>query len=261
MTSEQIRKAVEEAQKPLVERVDKIAKQRTLALLVAALSLITAATAIVYGINREAAFQAQLDANRRQTAVSRIVVCAAAKNTALSPRQEPLGSESRNHYLNRLESQREQLVATAGLHCPSLKGFATFSFLRSRAITEIETILRRLAPAKLQRALDQELGTSAPTTSTSPTFAGTAPNESAAPEQSKPPESKHPPNHDSGKTPDHGGSKEPPVTTPAPAPTETPTTATPAEQSPQSSPEKPGFLDPTIELVCEVTAGIELCHR
>lgn len=157
MTNQQIREAVEEAQKPLVSRVEQIARQRTLLLVVTMLSLITAGVAVLYGINRERAFQDQLNTNQQ-------VVCATAKNTALSPRREPLAGESRNHYLNRLEAQREQLLVVGDLRCPSLPGFATFPYLRAKAINEIEVILRRLAPEKLKHALGVNDDTSAPAT-------------------------------------------------------------------------------------------------
>jgi hypothetical protein len=161
VTRKDIQEAVEAAQKPLIDRVDKIARQRTLLLVVALLSLIIAAVAVLYGINRENAFQDQLTTNQ-------IVVCASAKSAALAPRKQSIAGESRGHYLNRLEAQREQLLAVGGLDCPSLEGFATFPYLRAHAIAEIEAILGRLAPAKLREAIARETSLRAPPAKAAP---------------------------------------------------------------------------------------------
>lgn len=265
MTSQQIREAVEQAQKPLVERVDKIAGQRTLALLTAALSLIVAIAAILYGINREDALQKQLSTNS-------IVVCASAKSTALAPRKEPLAGESRNRYLNRLESQRELLLAVGGLHCPSLRGFATFSVLRARALLEIEAILQRLAPGKLRAILGgeqigEESTPDASVTATVPGSTDTAGGGDTAAGPKQPGAGAGGGTGD-GADPDPGPQKPdpPPVAEPDPPPppvTSTPASEPPPESNPEPEPEepqsKPGLLDPALGIVCEITQGVRLC--
>lgn len=266
MTIDDIKKAVVEAQKPLVERVDKLAQQRTWLLVITALSLIIAAVSILYGINREQAFQDQLTTNRT-------VVCGTVKSTALAPRKEPVAGESRDHYLNRLEAQREQLLAVGDLECPTLPGFATFPVLRARALLEIETILRRLAPEKLRQAL----GTSAPSTQSNPAIAETpSPTTVTAPAGAPTkPSTGHAgghehPQHEPSSPP--GGGKgtgggddesgaEGPSGEPPPEETTTsnpPATSPPPEEEPTAT-AKPGVLDPVLNTVCEVTHGIQLC--
>lgn len=149
MTNEQIKEAVEAAQKPLIERLDtldkrmeSIGRQRTIGFVTAALALIVAIAAIVYALNREAALDEQIDTNA-------LVICSQARTTAAGYRQ-PLPDEGRRDFIERMVSQRLYLLASAGLECSKLPGFDTFPFLRARALQEIEEILRRLAPNRLR---------------------------------------------------------------------------------------------------------------
>lgn len=208
MSSDEIKKAVKEANKEVLteltalnKRVDKNSKQRTLLLVITALALVSAIVGILYGINREAALNDQVNTNR-------IVVCGQAKSVALAERKRPLPGEMRNHYLNRLEAQREQLIAAGGLTCPNLPGFATFSFLRGKAIAEIEEILRRIAPEKLRAVrshTDDTASSQLPLSSTPVDGSGTEsagspqrgeqPGDSASPPASSPPSHEHPSHH------------------------------------------------------------------
>jgi hypothetical protein len=279
VTRQDIVEAVEEAQRPLVTRVDRLSKERHYLLAITALAFITAIVSVLYGLNREDALQNQLDANQKQGALSRIVVCAAAKSTSLAPRDQPLGGETRDRYLNRLEAQREQLLAVVDLRCPTLPGFSSFPFLRAHAIAEIETILQRLAPDKLRRALEAEAvhktASVLPTESSSATIPAIADGvegsgNSAIP--ASPPGSSPSPKHPSspqphGPSPPHesggdGGEKHPnqpitspvtPVSEPNPEPSTEPTPSEPEAAA------KPGLLDPTLNKVCELASAVGLC--
>jgi hypothetical protein len=271
VTSDEIRSAVEAAQKPLVKRLDSIERQRTLALVVAVLSFVVAVVAVLYAINREDALQEQLKANRHSSALNRKANCAQAKTAALAPRQEPVGGETRNHYLNRLEAQREQLLAVGGLHCPSLHGFATFSYLRGQALSEIEAILHRLAPEKLRRALGirGQLSDSGQTITTAAILPPLSVPADGGGSTGGPSHPALPSPSPGGSAPSHlsptPASKQPPPNAPeigVPEPSPSPSAPSePGGQAPEPEPEpkEPGLLDPALGAVCELSRGIELC--
>lgn len=279
MSAEEIKAAVEEANKPLLDRLNHlegIAQQRTLAFIAVVLALVVAVVSVLYGINREHALKDQIGVNR-------VVVCAAAKTAALAPRKTPLAGESRAHYLDRLEAQREQLIATGSLDCTSLGGFATFSYLRGKAIAEIEEILRRLAPGKLHRALEQEHSTmgcckgnsSEVVTPSSPSASAGGGSGAASPVHGEPSGSapSNPHHHESsgaGGSPNPGGggggSGGGGSTQPVPEANPPASTAPSGEENKTTTPEESSGLPTIIHGVCtatglhvELVGGIAVC--
>lgn len=168
-----------EAIKPLEARLDKKDRQRNIALITAVLCLIAAAFSVGYAVKSNEALSDQSNTNR-------IVVCANARQQALSFREPQISSsgekETKNHFLNRLVGQRETLVVSGNLSCPDIKGFDTFEYLRGKALAEIDQILLRQAPHKA-RSLgigvgEEGLGIDHPTPAGVPDSVTASPDES-----------------------------------------------------------------------------------
>jgi hypothetical protein len=283
MTSEEARfvEALTSAQKPILDRLDRLDKrvetltgQRTLGFITAAIGLLVGIVAVAYAINREAALKEQITINRGAT-------CAQAKVTALAPRKSQLAGESLNHYLNRLQAQREQLLAASGLKCPSLPGFATFPFLRAQALDEIDRILLQRAPKKLRESLGisnrREHGEGSFTSNlpSSPTPAGHGGIEPGSSEghggspggsgqPSSPPKSSSPPSH-GGKGGNGGngngagnpsaGTETPPPSGPATVPPKEgspPAEANPPPEETTNPPPTPSAAEKILELPCHI---------
>lgn len=274
-TEDELKRVILETQQPLVERIDKIARQRTLLLATAALGLIVAAVAVLYGINREAALKNQITINQQ-------VVCAQAKTVSTAYRQR-LPEEAKHHYVNRLTAQYEQLLASGTLDCPGLSGFDTFPYLRAQALQEIEDILGRIAPDRLRHqqrgasigSVGQKGTTAAAVDDLPPPASGGSAGGSgpsgghgdstggSAPPASSP--GHHPSGggtggtgNDDGDT-EGGGAPAPEATTPAPAPSPSPSPTPAATPPAESDPSAHSVLSPVLDGTCGLPAAGLLC--
>lgn len=221
----------------LERRHEKRERERSALLGLCALCLVIAAGSLYFAISRGLELNNSINTNRE-------VVCAQARATAVGYRSR-LPHEHMENYVERLVAQRSTLMQAAQLECAGEKGFATFSFLRGRAIHEIEEILGRIAPKRLHELHREEaagLGASSGTEGAFPFTAGASP-------PVVPPKSPiggggggggGPPSTGGG-----GGGHHHPVSPPAP-PTSpgTPASPTPAPSSP-TQPEPPAVEEGT----------------
>lgn len=150
----------------LRHEVDRQKKERTLAWLTALVCLLVAGFAVAFGINRGEALKEQVHTNNE-------VVCAQARSTALAF-HERLPHESIAAFVERIAAQRVTLLLVGPLDCPSVDGFATFPYLRARALNEIERLLGHYASDKLKREFGVRRVPSSPRHA--PVAAATSPN-------------------------------------------------------------------------------------
>lgn len=234
-------KPVEKRLGQLEDRVASAYKIRNVALVTAAFCLVAASFSVGYAVNSRTQLNDQLDTNAQS-------LCSSARQTALAFRAPMEDSrtgrkESRRHYLERLVGQRETLRAAAGLECPSLKGFATFPYLRGKALVEIEGILYRLAPRRfgppsrgVRRGRQREVPVLATVTGSGKEATSTH-GDPAKTGGGAPPAGDQGSNNSGGTSKPHGRPpKSSPAPSSAPAPQAAPTsTAQPETSSPGSS--------------------------
>lgn len=150
-------KPLRDAQAAQAKRFDNNERLRNWALATAIICLIAASFSVGYAINAREYATSSRNALHEQVATNIAVVCSTARSTALAFREPQISAagkpETQHHFLERMIAQRETLLAAGNLHCPSIKGFDTFPFLRARALDEIEAILAKEAPKKLREAL------------------------------------------------------------------------------------------------------------
>lgn len=163
-------------------------RRRNLALLTAILCLIAAAFSAGYALNSRTQLHDQITANAT-------VVCATARSTALAFREPQISAdgtkESNAHFLERMLAQRLTLIAAGRTDppCESLPGFATFPFLRARALYEIDQILHELRPDRFPRPHPPAKPGSVqpgPSASTSPSSSGPTAPVAASPPSGSP---------------------------------------------------------------------------
>lgn len=309
MTTEELRKAVREGvsqemahllddedgpfRSPLRsvnQRLDKVLRQRNLALLTALVGFLAAIAGVTYAITSREALSNELTVNRIQ-------LCNSALSSALAFREPQISSkgipEPRSHFLARMLQQREGLRFAAHFNCGELHGFAQFDYLRSKALNELEQILYQLAPKRFPRHRRASCLTcrssrgSPPAVAAAPVHAvpalplgagqspaaGAGPTGQPSPQSGGHPSTGHTPGGGAGgggggrnPSPSAGSAPSAPASTEAPetASTGIPTGSTGSSGSTtttSTAPEPPGLIEPVLELVCEVTAGVRLCTR
>lgn len=189
-------------------KLDASNRLRNLALITAVVCLIAAGFSAGYALtSREQLDTAKLQL-REQIETNRRVVCSTARSTAIAFREPQISAdgtkEPQDHFIDRMLAQRETLRLAGPLHCVELPGFATFPFLRGRALYEIAALLHDANPKRFHPpALDHPPSFNNPTTdsgSTAPSEpTGSAPTEGQTGQgggqtTSNPPAS-NPPNH------------------------------------------------------------------
>ena len=251
------------------ERLRRRDPIRSIALVVAALCLLAAGGAFAYAISGREALNDQLDTNQ-------LVLCAQARSVAAaSAFRSRRVNETHEEFLNRMLAQRFQLLAVGDLMCPDLPGFATFAYLRGKAINEINDILRRLAPKRFREIAEHESQmTASPADASSPPIATTTlPPPSSLPGVGGDTGKPDPPSSPGGS---HGGSGAPPrgeqpskppqgddgptvIVNPPPASPPNP----PSQPPPQELLPEPGqqsVLSPTLDQTCQIgPLGALLC--
>lgn len=150
MASDELRELFEEKLKPVREKLDALdagfhrrERERFVLLSLCGLCLLIAAFSVGFGINRGQALDDQIEANQQS-------ICSQVRSTAVSYRQA-LPGETQRSFIDRLLAQRATLLNVGDLNCSAIPGFASFPYLRGRALDEIERIIRELAPKRLPR--------------------------------------------------------------------------------------------------------------
>lgn len=151
--AEKIEEKVDEGDEAREGRITQILRQRNLAIATATICLVVAIVAVSNAITA-------VEARDDQVKTNRVVLCAQGRSTALAFREPQISAtgekETREHYLNRMVGQRALLLSLGGLKCTEQKGFATFPFLRGKALVEIAGILKDEAPGRFRRLIEAE---------------------------------------------------------------------------------------------------------
>lgn len=261
-----LKTAFQETEKRLNDKINAevndrkgIVRQRNLAILACAVCLLVAIFAVS---NARTANEAR----DNQVATNEIVLCAQGRATALATRKPEVG-ESDSHFVNRMAARRALLLSLGGLRCAEQKGFATFAFLRGQALTDIEEILRRLAPRRFKELIEGERG--GRVRSALPEAPGVeGPTIVAIP---RPPDGRPPPatdGNDQGQDDGQGNGHQPkpkpenpnPEAESKPPPTDIPTDTQPPNEPPVSVEPEPK-PEPEVEPAIIEIPSLEVCLK
>jgi hypothetical protein len=135
-------------------KLDSNNRLRNLALATAMICLIAAGFSAGYALTSRQQLDTAKAQLKNQIATNKRVVCASARSTALAFREPQISAdgkaESQAHFIDRMLAQRETLRLAGPLNCSELRGFATFPFLRGRALYEIASLLYAANPKRFK---------------------------------------------------------------------------------------------------------------
>lgn len=125
---------------------------RNLALATAIVCMVAAGFSAGYALTSREQLKSAKTELAGQIETNQLVVCSSARSTALAFREPQVSSdgtpEPQEHFINRMLAQRSTLQLAVPLHCTSLKGFATFPYLRAKALYEIQMVLHEVNPRR-----------------------------------------------------------------------------------------------------------------
>jgi hypothetical protein len=210
--ADRLDKATERLEKKVDTEVNDrkaIVRQRNLALAASLVCLVAAIIGAILAITSREALHEQVDTNQ-------IVLCGQGRSTALAFRRA-LPGETRDHFVNRMVAQRATLLALGGLRCAEQRGFATFPYLRGKALAEIDEILREKAPRRFRELVEAEHRGEgeAPVQLPPPSTSGSLPPPGTGPVAGPPSPT---PTHEANPPPDTDEPPDKPVKTPQPSP-------------------------------------------